>query len=265
MPKTEADVAWQSIDTSRVPDGLPCAVGADLAPDTLLAAFRHGFFPLPTEHADGVEINEIMFAVHVELGTVQELPTRNPLGRFATVWWNPARRPVFRPGDVHLSTNLRRRLRNRLGWTTTCNTAFERVVAECAENRAHERQWLSATFAQSLADLHRQGWAHSVEVWEGEELIAGVFGIGFGGVFSMDSTFHRRPEGSKVAIADLQGRLAGSGVALLDAQMPGPLAEGLGARPVDRDDYLAALGAVDQPLRLDEEPKPAAWLAAAAG
>lgn len=264
MSGTIGRIEWQRIDPWRTPDGLPCALGGGLDPECLLDAFRAGYFPMPTERLEQVEINQIVYTDHVEMGTITMLPTAHPLGPYAIVWWNPARRPVFAPGQVRLSGDFRRQLRNKLGWTTTCNSAFERVVAECAADRPPNKQWLSDNVAESMVALHHMGWAHSVEVWEGEHLISGVVGLGFGGVFSMDTTFYRRSGGSKVAIADLQARLADSGNILLDAQMRGPLAEGLGAQLVDRRTYLDALGDIAQPVQLDTEPKPASWIATVA-
>ena len=109
--------------------------------------------------------------------------------------------------------------------------------------------WNTDELRDSLLALHQAGWAHSVEVWDGGELIGGVFGTGMGTIFSAESTFHRRPGAGKVAIADLGRRLARTRPeAPIDVQVPSDYSTNLGAAPLSRTEFLATVADVDLPL-----------------
>jgi leucyl/phenylalanyl-tRNA--protein transferase len=121
-----------------------------------------------------------------------------------------------------------RLLRNRLPRTTTANQRFEQVPAECRADRNPE--WLTDELCECMVALHKLGWAHSVEMWEGDELVRGAIGVGTGEVFTLDTCFHRRTNASKVALLDIEHRLAGTGVTP-DVEWDGGQSQRLGAAP----------------------------------
>ena len=105
-------------------------------------------------------------------------------------WWSPDPRPVIGVGHVHLGRNVRKRLR-RDAPATSADAAFGQVAEECRAGR--EPRWLTDPLLETLTVLHGQGWAHSIEVWQDDELVGGAIGIGIGGVISGDSLFGRQP------------------------------------------------------------------------
>ncbi|MBB5867086.1 leucyl/phenylalanyl-tRNA--protein transferase [Allocatelliglobosispora scoriae] len=241
MTGTCTEMAWESVDLTGATADLPVAVGGSVAPHRLLEAYRHGAFPYPSSGDYAAEVNRALYGDHVEDGVITAFPGTDP---YAVTWWNPPQRPVIPAGGLHLSRNLRRDLRNRHPWTTTCDHAFTEVVQECRRHRSS--RWLTDELCDSLLALYDAGWAHSVEVWHGDELIGGLFGTGMGRVHGVDSAFTRVPDAGKVAFADLAARLPGE--ALIDVQVTSDYTTALGARPIDRADYLAALRDVDLPL-----------------
>ncbi|MTV26892.1 leucyl/phenylalanyl-tRNA--protein transferase [Nitriliruptoraceae bacterium ZYF776] len=185
-------------------------VGADLAPGTLVDAYRRGIFPWPHP---GVP-----------------LP-----------WFSPDPRGVLSLVDLHVSRSLRRRLRT-CGWTTTVDAAFRDVVAACAQDRGDgQGSWITAPMSRAYARLHELGWAHSLEVWDGDILVGGVYGVQVGGVFTGESMFHRATDASKVALVDLLVRFHTAGGRLLDVQLTTPHLRSLGARDLDRARFLEQL------------------------
>jgi len=182
--------------------------GADLAPSTLVDAYRRGIFPWP--HQD------------------------TPLP-----WFSPDPRGVMTTSSLHLARSLRRTLR-RCGWTTTVDADFAGVVAGCAA-RGREGTWITIEMARAYQRLNELGWAHSVEVWADRELVGGIYGVQVGAVFTGESMFHRRPDASKVALVDLLDRFTTAGGALLDVQLLTPHLATLGAYEVPRSVFLADL------------------------
>ena len=187
------------------------ALGADLAPGTLLAAYRAGIFPMP-------------------LKGVREM-----------AWFSPDPRGVvpldgFRPGR-----SLRRSMRR---FTVTADAAFDDVVAGCADP-ARPGGWITPEVRDAYAGLHALGWAHSIEVWDEEGALAGgLYGVELGGLFAAESKFHVRTDASKVALAALVERLReAGGERILDVQWTTAHLRTLGARDVTRAAYLAALPA----------------------
>ena len=169
-------------------------------------------------------------------------------------WWSPDPRPLIDGDGVHLGRNVRKRLR-RDGLVTTADTAFRLVAEGCRAGR--EPRWLTDELLGSLTELHAAGWAHSIEVWLGDDLVGGALGIGIGGVLSGDSLFGRRPGAAAIAVADMWARLAVAGGAVIDAQWDSPFLRSLGAAPVAREDYLALLDRSAAPMRLPLEALPA--------
>ena len=189
-------------------------VGADLEPGTLLAAYRSGLFPMP-----------------VDGGTL--------------AWWSPDPRGVLPLDGLKVSRSLRRSLRE---YTVTVDHDFGAVVAACADpSRPHG--WINRAIVEAYRRLHDLGWAHSLEVWAGEELVGGLYGVAVGGLFAGESMFHRATDASKVALVHLVGLLDDGRDRLLDVQWTTPHLVSLGAVDVSRRRYLDLLGgALPTPL-----------------
>ncbi|WP_420806068.1 leucyl/phenylalanyl-tRNA--protein transferase [Ferrimonas senticii] len=191
------------------PDGL-LAVGGDLSPTRLISAYRQGIFP--------------WFNVG------------DPI-----LWWCPAERAVFDPQTIHLSRSSRRLARKRQ-YRYSINQAFNEVMRGCAEPRASQAgTWICAPMQQAYWQLHQQGVAHSLEIWDGEELIGGLYGVAVGGVFCGESMFHRQTGASKLAIYLLGQHANQLGVRLIDAQIENPHLNSLGATVISRQQFLAQL------------------------
>ena len=192
------------------PDGL-LAVGGDLAPERLLAAYRAGIFPW------------------YEAGS--------PI-----LWWSPDPRMVLLPGELHVARSLRRALRAGR-FEVRADTAFARVVRRCAEvARPGQRgTWITAEMIEAYARLHRLGLAHSVEAWAGRDLAGGLYGVSIGGAFFGESMFADRPDASKVAFVTLVEWLRARGFDLVDAQVETAHLRRFGAREIPRREFLSRL------------------------
>lgn len=196
------------------------AVGAarPVTPDLLLLAYREGVFPM----AEGRDSAELF-------------------------WVDPQRRGILPLDGFHVSRSLARTIR-RDGLRWTLDEAFEAVVLACAER---EETWINATILSLYADLHRQGHAHSIEVWDGEAMVGGCYGVAAGAAFFGESMFSRRTDASKVALAVLVERLRAGGFALLDTQFLTPHLQSLGGQEVSRTQYRAQLArALERSARL---------------
>jgi leucyl/phenylalanyl-tRNA--protein transferase len=208
-------------------DGL-VGVGADLAPGTVLTAYRRGLFPMPLSRVD--------------------------LG-----WWSPDPRGVLPLDGLHISRSLRSAIRR---FEIRVDTAFARVVAACADPR-RSGGWITPGVAAAYQELHRLGWAHSVEAWTRDgRLAGGLYGVAISGLFAGESMFHvRQPIGrdaSKVALVGLVEMLRADGrdERLLDVQWVTPHLRRLGVVAISRTDYLTRLRAalalpLPDPLRVD--------------
>jgi leucyl/phenylalanyl-tRNA--protein transferase len=206
-----------------MPDGAEIAgVGADLAPGTLLAAYRQGLFPMRVQ-------------------------ARGPLGLGPLGWWSPDPRGIVPLDGLHVSRSLRRSQRR---FEIRVDTAFEDVMRGCADpKRPHG--WIDKKFITAYTELHRLGWAHSVETWQvGEqgggdrgrdELVGGLYGVAIGGLFAAESKFHRVTDASKVAVVALVDLMRAGGGTLLDVQWTTPHLASLGAVDVPRARYLELL------------------------
>ena len=193
----------------REPDGL-LAVGGDLSPARLLDAYRHGIFPW---YSEGQPI----------------------------LWWSPDPRMVFRTDRLHLSRRFRRTLRGS-AWTVRADSAFDAVVRACAAPRTgQEGTWITPAMRAAYGALHRLGHAHSVEAFDGETLVGGLYGVAVGRMFFAESMFSGRPGGSKVALAALAQRLREWGWPLFDAQLVNPHLLRLGGEAWSRARFLAAV------------------------
>lgn len=227
-PRDVGQSRWEIPDPQRADlDGV-VGVGADLQPTTLVAAYRHGVFPWPHEG--------------------MPLP-----------WFCPDPRAVFDVDAIHVSRSLRRTLR-RSGWTSTVDAAFAEVVDACGEGR-DDGTWITAEMAAAYHRLHETGWAHSLEVWDGDDLVGGVYGVLVGGIFTGESMFHRADDASKVALVDLCARLDEAGASWLDAQLPTPHLRSMGAETWPRAVFLRRLEAVrDRDVRPVADRLPVARL-----
>jgi len=169
-------------------------------------------------------------------------------------WWSPDPRPVIKVAEIHLGRNIRKQLRRGREWTTA-NDSFQRVAEECRAGR--EPRWLTDTLLESMVNLHSEGWAHSIEVWEDSGLIGGAIGVGVGLVLSGDSMFSRRPNAARIAVADMAARFAQADGALIDAQWDSPFLRSLGAELMPRDHYLPLLAGSAERRVLPDRPLPA--------
>ena len=197
------------------PSGL-VAVGGDLSVARLVAAYRSGIFPW----------------------------TASPI-----TWWSPDPRGVLDINDLHISRSLQRTLRQKQ-FKVTFDQDFGAVIAGCAAAPREEgATWISPAFRKAYLELHRSGAAHSVEVWNGSDLVGGVYGVLIGGFFAGESMFHRQSDASKVGLVRLVEWLRSRGVVLFDTQMVTPVTASLGAREIPRADYLTRLRqAIDLPV-----------------
>ena len=183
-------------------------------PDLLLGAYRAGIFPM----ADARDDPEVF-------------------------WVEPRRRAILPLDGFRLSASLARTLR-RERYQVTCNAAFDAVIEACAASReGRSETWISGRIAASYRELHRLGWAHSIECWHGDELVGGLYGVGFDRVFCGESMFSTRSDASKVALAWLVAALRRSGATLLDCQFMTDHLASLGAIEIDQAEYLARLRA----------------------
>lgn len=158
-------------------------------------------------------------------------------------WVEPRRRAILPLDTFHLSRSLRRVIAADR-FRVTADRAFAQIIALCAE-AADDRPdtWINATIERSFLRLHALGLAHSVECWDGERLVGGLYGLAIGRAFFGESMVSRATNASKVAIATLVARLAAGGFTLLDCQFMTDHLASLGAREIDRADYMALLGA----------------------
>ena len=212
VPPVEPPPSAYRFDPLAAPPGEDLvAVGGDLQPGTLLAAYRAGLFPMGVGPGGGP-----------------------PIG-----WWSPDPRGVLPLDGLRVSRSLRRSVRR---FEVRVDTAFDDVVAACAEP-GREGRWITGEVAQAYAELHRLGWAHSVECWRGGHLAGGLYGLAVGGLFAGESMFHRETDASKVALVALVELLArdGDGRRLLDVQWRTEHLASLGVVEVPRVEYLRRL------------------------
>jgi len=192
------------------PDGL-LAVGGDLRPERLLQAYAAGIFPW---YSEGSPI----------------------------LWWSPDPRLVLEPAWLHVPRSLARTAR-RGQYVVAADTAFSQVIRRCAEKPrpGQDGTWITAEMALAYEQLHRLGFAHSFEAWDGSVLAGGLYGVSLGGAFFGESMFADRPDASKVAFVRAVGWLAERGVELVDCQVRTDHLTRFGARDISRDDFLARL------------------------
>lgn len=201
------------------PNGL-LAAGGDLTPARLLAAYSQGIFPW---YEEGQPI----------------------------LWWSPDPRAVLWPSELKISRSLRRSVAKR-GFELRVNTAFERVVAACAEPRRYGAgTWITSEMAAAYARLHGLGWAHSFETWADGALVGGLYGVAIGRVFFGESMFSRATDASKLALVHLVRQLERWRFGLIDCQMRTAHLASFGAREIPRDAFSRQL---EQLVNYPDEP-----------
>ena len=181
------------------------AFAGDLSVERILLAYRSGIFPWSVD----------------------------PI-----TWWSPNRRGVFEWDKLHVPRSLARVLRKN-PFEVTRDRAFRRVMEGCAARE--EGTWIAPEFIDAYTRLHEAGHAHSVECWQGGELVGGIYGVAAGGLFAGESMFHRVSDASKIALHHLAQHLRERGFALFDIQMVTDITEALGAVEISRAEYLRRL------------------------
>lgn len=208
------------------------AAGADLSPQRLLEAYRHGIFPW---YSEGQPV----------------------------LWWSTDPRMVLHTAQLHVSHSLKKTLKkvecSRISdrrWDIRFDSAFEHVMRACAGPRSYGAgTWISEDIVNGYTGLHRLGYAHSIEVWREDELVAGAYGVCIGRMFYGESMFTKVSDASKVALVYLVHFLKANGVAMIDCQQETHHLASLGAVPIARADFLAHLrSAVTQPPIEQWEP-----------
>ena len=182
------------------------AVGGDLASGTILQAYRRGMFPM-----------------HLSDG---------PLG-----WWSPHQRGVIPVDGLQVSRSLRQSSRR---YTVTIDQDFEGVVDACADP-GRSGGWIRPEIREAYLELHRLGWAHSVETRDSGRLVGGLYGVAMGGLFAGESMFYQSRDASKVALLRLVGSMKAIPGALIDVQWATDHLQTLGAVEISRQEYLARL------------------------
>jgi leucyl/phenylalanyl-tRNA---protein transferase len=244
---------WESFEIGSRPADRPVAFCADLSPASVLAAYRHGVLPFPAADEYVRNIHEFRYEQDVADGVIAIVGAADE-DPYPVAWWSPDPRPVLDVASIRLGRNVRKQLRRTDEWTTA-DVAFQRVASECRAGR--EPRWLTDGLLETMIALHREGWAHSIEVWQEDELIGGAFGIGLGLILSGDSLFSRRPNAARVAVADMASRLAQAGGTLIDTQWDTPFLRPMGTGLIPRSRYLSMLSDSAERRHLPREPLPA--------
>jgi leucyl/phenylalanyl-tRNA--protein transferase len=199
-------------------DGDLVAIGADLSPGTLLAAYRGGLFPMAVDGTD-----------------------------MAMAWWSPEERGVLPLSGLRVTRSLRQSAHR---FEIRVDTAFDEVLDACADPR-RSGGWIDGDIVSAYTELHRLGWAHSVEAWRDDELAGGLYGVAIDGLFAGESMFTRTRDASKVALLALVALLSDeyADERVLDTQWQTPHLATLGVVEVPREEYLRRLErALELPL-----------------
>lgn len=244
---------WDSLEITSLAADYPVAFCGDLSPDSVLSAYKNGIIPFPAPDEYVRNFNEFRYEDQVAAGQISFVGSTQA-DPYWVAWWSPNPRPVIEVGHIHLGRNVRKQLRRDTEWTTA-DSAFHRVAEECRVDR--EPRWLTDALMETMIELHRQGWAHSIEVWQDGDLIGGALGVGIGTMLSGDSMFSRRPNGARVAVADMAARFAEAGGQLIDAQWDSPFLRSLGAELIPREQYLRLLAGPAERRELPMQPSPA--------
>lgn len=205
---------------SLADEGGLLAVGGDLSPERLVLAYSNGIFPWYSE------------------------------GR-PILWWCPAPRLVLFPEDLHVGRSLRKTMRKQ-PYRITMDRAFERVIDHCAATPrpGQSGTWITAEMRAAYIEMHRLGLAHSVEAWEDETLVGGVYGLALGTAFFGESMFALRPDASKIAFVTLVEQLRRWSFRIIDCQVVTEHLLRFGAHEIELDEFLERIAeATDEPTR----------------
>lgn len=227
LKPTDAPDAFPPVaDAHAEPNGLLCA-GGDLTPARLLEAYRRGIFPW--------------------FGPGQPI-----------LWWSPDPRMVLFPEELHVSRSLNKSIRNR-GYRVTYDTCFADVVAQCADSgtRGLEGTWIVPLVHVAYVELFTLGHAHSVEVWQDDRLVGGLYGVRLGRIFFGESMFSTATDASKVALYWLVQHWRGHGLDLVDCQVPSEHLFTLGARLIPRTEFIERLARGGATAAADPTPSAA--------
>ena len=210
---------WVLPSEGPTDDSALVAIGGDLEPGTLLAAYRMGLFPMPVP--------------------------RRRVG-----WFSPDPRGILPLDQLVISRSLRRSLKR---YTVSRNEAFTEVVANCADPR-RPSGWIDRSIIDAYTTLHQLGWAHSIEVWDDDRLVGGLYGVRIHGFFAGESMFHHATDASKVALVHLVNWFHNSHGKLLDVQWTTDHLISLGAVDIARHDYLQLLKDAVLPFSRKNDP-----------
>lgn len=217
LDATPSDHFPPTSDALEFPKGL-LAWGGNLSTERLLAAYRRGIFPW---YSQGEPI----------------------------LWWSPVPRCVILPEKIYISSRTRRRLRQG-AFRLTADTAFRKVVRACAKSRPDRPStWITREMKQAYGRLHEMGYCHSVETWNGERLVGGVYGLAIGNMFFGESMFSLETDASKVALITLCRQFEDWGIGMIDCQVTNPHLERMGAEELGRDEFEAHLSALTSASR----------------
>jgi len=227
IPWLRPHAPFPPLETALVdPNGL-LAASAELTPERLLDAYRHGVFPW---YSEGQPV----------------------------LWWSPDPRMVLFVDELRVSRSLRKTVRAER-FSVRVDTAFARVMEGCAlaPRPGQLGTWITPQVIDAYSRLHRRGFAHSVEAWSGDELVGGLYGVAIGRMFYGESMYAKEPDASKVALVHLAAILRANAMPLIDCQQETQHLARFGARPISREDFATHLRAlVNSPA-----PSPDAWRA----
>ena len=225
----ENNAPFPSVDTALdEPNGL-LAFGADLSPSRLFSAYSQGIFPWFSDD--------------------------EPL-----LWWSPNPRAIIELDDFVASKSLLKLARKRR-YRVTLNHSFEKVIDACSsiprttpnDEGVSNETWITEEMVQAYSHLHGLGIAHSVEVWDNETLVGGLYGVGIGKVFCGESMFHTQSNTSKLAMYALVKHMQNHNMAFIDCQLPTDHLCSLGAKAITRDHFIDKLYENNQTLNDDGE------------
>jgi leucyl/phenylalanyl-tRNA--protein transferase len=204
----------------------------EITPDVVLQAYRLGFFPMAESRDD------------------------------PTIYWvDPEQRGILPFANFRIPHSLRKTIK-RQPYAIRCNTDFRSVIRACGARTAKRQEsWINNTIADLYTDLHEVGYAHSIEAWEGDNLVGGLYGVTMGSAFFGESMFARRPDASKLCLVDLVARLQYSEFTLLDTQFVNDHLARFGAMEIPRAQYRLLLEeALQQRATFYSEPLPSSVL-----
>lgn len=189
------------------PNGL-LALGGDLSPQRIINAYTHGVFPWYSDD--------------------------QPL-----MWWSPNPRAIIPIENIKINRTLKKFL-NKAPYRVSINMAFEQVIKYCADAPFRKQgTWIVKEMIDAYCELHKLGVAHSIEVWDGEQLIGGLYGVAIKGHFSGESMFYIKPNASKVALITLANLMASQQLSFIDCQLTNPFLESMGCIEISRAEFIS--------------------------